>query len=164
MPAFKGHTTGTTDTAWDGPAQKTKVRSDEKRAYYGKIFAWYDPDADEGNKSDYKFIHHQVAENGDPGDANTNGCSAGIGVLNGGRGGTKIPEADRQGVYDHLAKHIRDAGKEPPDLTADYADTADARLSNFEYGEILRRATAEAWAILPTALQALLAIPAHLDR
>lgn len=171
MPAFRAHETGTTDEPWDGPMMKTRVRSGEERAYYGKIFAWYDPDADEGNKSDYKFIHHMCSMDGEPGDANTNGCSAGIGVLNGGRGGTNIPEADRQEVYDHLAKHIRDAGKEPPELAGEFAtapsgppqsghgQTQRHREIEVEYGEVLRRASAEAWAILPTALPGLLAVP-----
>ncbi|MGE5193882.1 MAG: signal peptide peptidase SppA [Deltaproteobacteria bacterium] len=165
MPAFKSHTTGTTDVAWDGPEQKTKVRSGENRAYYGKIYAWYDPGADEGNKSDYKFIHHMVGADGTPGDANTNGCSAGIGILNGGRTGTTIPDADRRGVYDHLAKHIRDAGKEPPELQSAVSDqqsavsgqqSADA-IGVMGRGEIMRLAALEPWAILPTALQQMLA-------
>jgi ATP-dependent Clp protease, protease subunit len=116
MPAFKSHTTATVDTSWDGPGNKTNAKIGENRAYYGKIFAWYDPDMPEDQKGTYKFIHHEVAADGTPGAANTVGCSTGIGVLNGGMGGTTIPEADRQGVYDHLAKHIIDAGKEAPPL------------------------------------------------
>jgi hypothetical protein len=45
-------------------------------------------------------------------------CSAGIAVLNGGRGGTSIPDDDVSGVYAHLAKHITDADLEAPELTA----------------------------------------------
>ncbi len=37
-------------------------------------------------------------------------------MLNGGRGGTTIPETDRRGVWEHLAAHLRDADLEPPDL------------------------------------------------
>jgi hypothetical protein len=40
-------------------------------------------------------------------------CSATIGALHGARGGTVIPGADRRGVYDHVAAHLRDAGMEP---------------------------------------------------
>jgi signal peptide peptidase SppA len=77
---------------------------------------------------------------GDVGPANLTACSQGIGVLNGGRTGTTIPDSDRQGVYDHLAKHLSDAGREPPalaqaetDLQAaasglSFADSADEAL------------------------------------
>ena len=35
-------------------------------------------------------------------------------ILAGARGGTELPEADRKGVYRHLAKHYDEFGKEPP--------------------------------------------------
>ena len=50
------------------------------------------------------------------GPANVKACISGIGILNGGRGGADIPAADREGVYRHLAMHLRDAGREPPEL------------------------------------------------
>lgn len=124
MPAVPKHKTATVDSPWDGPANKTRVRAGENQGYYEKIYAWRETGADLTLKGSWKFIHHEVAANGDPGAANTVGCSAGIAVLNGGRGGTTIPAADRQGVYDHLAKHIQDAGKEAPplqDLAPSYA-------------------------------------------
>jgi hypothetical protein len=43
-------------------------------------------------------------------------CSSGIAILNGGRTGTTIPSADREGVYRHLAAHLKDAGKDAPEL------------------------------------------------
>ena len=153
MPAFKPHETQVVDVAWDAGAQKTKVRSGEKRAYYAQIYAWYDPNADEGNKSDYKFIHHEVSANGDPGDAVTKACTLGIGVLNGGMGGTNIPGADRQGVYDHLAEHLRDGGREPPEL-----QSFDEHAVDHTHTELLRHvAMSEPWAMWPVALRALLA-------
>lgn len=81
-----------------------------------KAYAWVDPDGDPGAKSSYKFIHHEVKAGGDVGPANVKACTSGIGVLNGGRGGADIPKSDRQGIYRHLARHLRDAGDEPPDL------------------------------------------------
>lgn len=116
MPAIPRHETGTTDAAWDGPEMETRVRSDEDYDYYRRIYAWYDPDGDRTVKTTYRFIHHMVSGNGEPGDANIRACQTGIGVLNGGRGGTTIPDADRQGVYNHLARHLRDADIEPPEL------------------------------------------------
>jgi hypothetical protein len=41
-----------------------------------------------------------------------------IGALHGGRGGADIPDTDRQGVYDHVAKHLTDGGQQPPALAA----------------------------------------------
>jgi len=116
MPAIRSHSTETSERPWDGPAQVRKAKSGESESYYANIFAWREPDADEGAKSSYKFVHHFVSPNGTPGAASTRGCSAGVAVLNGGRGGTTIPMADRRGVYNHLARHLRDAGKEVPDL------------------------------------------------
>jgi len=160
MPAFKSHSTGTTDVAWDAGANEKRVRQDESRAYYGRIYAWYDPDGDEGAKSTYKFIHHMVGANGDPGDANAVACSAGIAVLNGARGGTKIPQADRQGVYDHLAKHLRDADKEPPELKKlGLGEFTDQHAEILRHEEMRVHVASEIWAILPTWLQASLSRP-----
>jgi hypothetical protein len=114
--ALPTHETPTTDAAWDGPANEARARSGEDEAYYKRIYAWRDPDSDSGVKSSYRFIHHTVGSDGTPGAANIRGCQTGIGVLNGGRGGTTIPDADRQGVYNHLARHLRDAEVEPPEL------------------------------------------------
>jgi hypothetical protein len=116
--ALGSHSTATTDAAWDGPANEARARSGEGAAYYKRIFAWRDPDGDPAVKSSYKFVHHMVAEDGAPGAANIRGCQSAIGVLNGGRGGTTIPDSDRQGVWNHLAKHLRDADLEPPELKA----------------------------------------------
>ena len=116
MPAFKAHSTVTVDQPWDAGANEKRARSGEKRDYYGRIYGWYDPQGKEGAKGTYKFPHHEVAADGTPGAANTNGCSAAIGVLNGGRGGSDIPAADRAGVHAHLARHLKDGKKEVPPL------------------------------------------------
>jgi hypothetical protein len=78
------------------------------------VYAWVDPDGDPEAKSSYKFPHHH----GVSGPANIRACLAGIAALNGGRGGADIPEADRKAVYNHLAAHLRDADREPPELRA----------------------------------------------
>lgn len=115
--AIASHKTGTSDANFDGPAQVTNLSTDAGAATYRKAFAWSDPNADPDTKADYRFIHHFVSAAGDVGDASTAGCSAGIAVLNGGRGATTIPEGDKQGVWDHLASHLRDAGRTPPPLS-----------------------------------------------
>lgn len=106
------------DGAWDGPGNTANLSSDAKAATLRKAFAWVDPTANADTKGAYKFIHHEVSADGTVGDANYKACSAGIAVLNGGRGGANIPDADRQGVYDHLASHIKYAKKVPPALNS----------------------------------------------
>jgi hypothetical protein len=41
-----------------------------------------------------------------------------VAALNGGRGGADIPSADRQGIYDHVAKHYKDNDLEAPELAS----------------------------------------------
>lgn len=115
--AVRSHDTPTTDTAWDGPAAEARVRTGETPDYYRRIYAWQDDEGDPAVKSSWKFIHHEGSGDGTPGAANLTACSTGIGVLNGARGGTAIPDGDLQGVYDHLARHLRDGGLEPPPAT-----------------------------------------------
>ncbi len=116
MPAIAVHHTETSTGGWDGPANEARLKTDGSEAYYRSAFAWQDPDGDPETKSAYKFIHHEVDGDGNVGPANVRACSTGIGVLNGGRGGTSIPASDRRGVWRHLAAHIEDAGEEPPEL------------------------------------------------
>jgi hypothetical protein len=116
--AIASHSTGTSDETWDGPAMKARLSNDAGAATYRKAFAWQDPDGDPDAKATYKFIHHMVSVEGAVGAANMTGCSSAIGVLNGGRGGTKIPTDDRKGVYNHLARHLKDGDREPPELKA----------------------------------------------
>lgn len=116
MPAIPSHKTPTSDGPWDGPANEARLKTDQNYAYYRRAYAWRDPEGDEGNKATYKFIHHEVDGDGNPGAANVRACITGIAVLNGARGGTTIPRDDYQGVYNHLAAHLRDADTEPPEL------------------------------------------------
>lgn len=111
--------TPTSEEPWDGPANRKNLPSPLPVETAREAFAWIDESrVEDGNipKDGCKFIHHLVAEDGAVGDADVQACTTGIGVLNGEMQGTTIPDADRQGVYDHLAKHLEDAGKEPPEL------------------------------------------------
>jgi signal peptide peptidase SppA len=147
MPAFRSHKTAVSDQPWDGPANKTRVRSGEKRVYYGRIFAGYDSEGNEGAKETYHFIHHEVAEDGTPGPANLTACSSGIGTLNGGRGGTTIPAADRPGYHAHLASHLKDGKKEVPPLKSQVVTSYPLLAASF-FGKC--------WAILPSKLDEML--------
>lgn len=114
--AISSHSTATSTGAWDGATAWSRLPA-AKAALRGAT-AWNDPDADEATKAAYKFIHHEVAADGTVGAANLTACSTGIGVLNGGRAGTTIPDSDRKGVWNHLAAHLRSADKDVPELKA----------------------------------------------
>jgi len=88
------------DAEWDAGAEVSKADVDDLKV----MCAWMDsenPDI----KSSYKFPHHK-ASGQHP--VVFRACAAAIAVLNGARGGANIPSADRKGVYNHVAKHIRD--------------------------------------------------------
>lgn len=112
--AIPSHSTPTSDAAWDGPANEAKIPNDAGAAVLRRMFAWVDPDGDPDAKASYKFIHHEWDDG--PGAANMQACMTGISVLNGARGGTTIPEADMLGVHVHLARHMRDGDRTPPEM------------------------------------------------
>lgn len=111
---IRAHSTETSERRWSGPRAEKKL-GDANDKTLRKAYAWVDCDGDPSTKSAYKFIHHEVKGQA-VGAANVRAASTGIGVLNGGRGGADVPAADRKGIYNHLARHLRDAGKEPPPL------------------------------------------------
>jgi HK97 family phage prohead protease len=108
--------TATSDASWDGPVNQTRLKAGENLEYYRSAFAWEDANGNPLAKTGYKFIHHEISESGEVGPANIEACRSAIAVLNGARTGLTIPEADRKGVYDHLAAHLKDAGIEAPAL------------------------------------------------
>jgi hypothetical protein len=111
---IRSHHTDTVDKDWSGPSAESRLESE--RSELREAHAWAEPGEDDDRKATYKFIHHEVGRDGEVGPANVKACISGIGVLNGARGGSDIPDADREGVYRHLATHLRDAGKEPAEL------------------------------------------------
>jgi HK97 family phage prohead protease len=114
--AVGSHSTATDDGAWDGPANEKKLTDELTESTAKAMYAWRDPDGDPSAKSSWKFPHHFVGEGGKPGAASIKACQAGIGILNGSRGGSSIPDEDAKAVWTHLAKHLRDAGVDPHEL------------------------------------------------
>lgn len=92
----------------DGSGDKDKI--DWKK--YAQAFAWYD-DKDPENFGSYKLPHHDVKDGKFV--VVWRGVAAAMAALLGARGGVRIPESDRKKVYNHLAKHYREFGKEPPE-------------------------------------------------
>lgn len=116
--AIGPHETPISEESWDGPANEARLPSGEgAEAALREAHAWVDPEGDPETKGSYKFIHHEIAEDGSVGAANMTACSSAIGVLNGGRGGSSIPDEDREGVHRHLAGHMMDADREVPPLS-----------------------------------------------
>jgi hypothetical protein len=108
--AIASHSTDTSDAPWSGPRNEAAYPAEA--AALRKAHAWKDPEGDPDAKATYKFNHHFAAG----GAASTRACSAGIAILNGGRGGANIPDSDRVGVHRHLAKHLTDADMNAPPL------------------------------------------------
>lgn len=119
--AVSPHSTETSDGPWNGPAAEKALPSPMPVATARAAYAYIDDGAIKDGqvpKTGARFIHHEVSADGTPGPANVKACQSGIGVLNGGRGGTTVPGNGQQGVYDHLAAHLRDAGLEAPPMEA----------------------------------------------
>ena len=108
MPPIPYKKTGTKGGSWDAGENEKNLKSDESDLR--DCFAWVDPDGNKDAKASYKFPHHFVDADGGVGDASTKGCQSAVAVLNGGMGGADIPDGDKQGVYDHVAHHLKDAG------------------------------------------------------
>ena len=112
--AIPVHDTATTDVSWDGGAAVSAMPNDDETAYK-EMFAYVNPESDPETKGAYKFPHHEFS-GGSVGAANMRACTSIIAILNGGMGGADIPDADRQGIWNHAASHLRDGDKEPPEL------------------------------------------------
>ena len=112
---IRSHSTGTSTHSWAGPRMETKL-GDAPAKVLRRAYAWVDPEGDPDVKASYKFIHHEVGPGTEVGLANVKACTSGIGILNGARGGADVPDAHRKGIYNHLARHLRDAHEEPATL------------------------------------------------
>lgn len=116
--AIKPHDTKVSDGAWDAVAAVKGISANASVSDLRSMYAWVDPEADPEAKSSYRFPHHTGVD----GPASVRACIKGIAALNGARGGASVPEADRKGVYNHLAAHLRDADREPPELRSGSGD------------------------------------------
>jgi hypothetical protein len=98
------------DAEWDNGKERAAADVEDLKV----MCAWVEDDGGE-NKGDYKFAHHHQSDKA----VNKRACSSTIGVLNGARGGTIIPDEDRSGVYAHAKKHlVTDFGVPSADVPA----------------------------------------------
>lgn len=109
--AIRPHEVEVTTKQWDPKEVAALIDGDAPIADLRSMHAWVNPNDDPEKKSAYEFLHHH----GPFGEANLRACYLGIAQLNKGHG---VPDEDRQAVYAHLASHIRDGDREPPELRA----------------------------------------------
>ena len=95
-------------TTWDAGIQVGKAEPKDLKI----MCTWYDS-SEPDKKGSYKLPHHRCG-NGYP--VVWNGVKAAMGALMGARGGVDIPDADRKGVYNHLAKHYKQWDKDVPEF------------------------------------------------
>lgn len=96
------------DEPWDGPKEVREADVEDLRI----MCAWYDetkPDV----KQSYKLPHHKASGQHA---VVWRGVAAAMAALLGARGGVDIPDSDRKGVYNHLAKEYKRFDKEPPEF------------------------------------------------
>jgi hypothetical protein len=103
--------------------------------------AWYDSDNPDV-KSSYKLPHHHASGNHA---VVWRGVAAAMAALLGARGGVDIPDSDKEGVYNHLAKHYKDFDKEPPEFHKEYKDDDEIYKAcglepEVKYGRVLSEA------------------------
>lgn len=104
---FKDLGTADPDEAWD--AGKEVAAADVKDL---KIMcAWFDSE-DADSKGAYKLPHHRQGDK----KAVWNGVRPVMGAILGARGGVNIPDGDRKGAYNHIAKHYKQFDKEVPEF------------------------------------------------
>lgn len=96
------------DTSWDGGRQVAAAEVEDLQV----MCAWVDAE-NADTKGAYKLPHHEA---GGQHATIWHGVTAAMGALMGARGGVDIPASDRQGVYNHLARHYREFDREPPAL------------------------------------------------
>lgn len=114
---------------WDAPAlgdftdESMEALDDDEKMRIAAHFAW-SANLPPMKYEDLKLPHHAATRRG-VGKAVWRGVTAAMAALFGARGGVNIPQNDIPDVYDHLAKHYRQFGQEPPVLES----------VNYEYGK-----------------------------
>lgn len=96
------------DTDWSGSAQIAAASVEDLAV----MCAWVDEENPD-TKGAYKLPHHLAT---DQHSLVWRGLTAAMGALLGARGGVDIPDNERRGVYNHLAKHYAEFDETPPEF------------------------------------------------
>jgi hypothetical protein len=92
---------------WDAGGEVAKAEVADLKL----MCTWFDS-VNADNKGAYKLPHHKT----DGHKAVWRGVAAAMAALLGARGGVQIPDSDKKGVYNHLAKHYAQFDKEVPEF------------------------------------------------
>lgn len=95
------------EDVWEAAKEVREADTDDLKI----MCTWYnaeEPDI----KTSYKLPHHKASGY----KVVWRGVAAAMGALLGARGGVQIPDNDRKGVYNHLARHYKEFDKEPPEF------------------------------------------------
>jgi HK97 family phage prohead protease len=117
---YADHGTADEGTSWSAPTlgsfteQSWGDLSSSQRRRIAAHYTWAASMPPE-NFGDLKLPHHQASTSG-VGSAVWRGVAAAMGRLL--QAGTQIPDSDKRGCYNHLAKHYRQFDKEPPEFRA----------------------------------------------
>ena len=109
---ISSHLTAWVEDAWDANLMRGRIKGGA--AQLRQAHAWVDENGDPEARSSYRYLHHQVDRNGKTGPANIRAVTSSLSGLNARR--SAIPENDRRAVYNHLARHLREAGRKPSEL------------------------------------------------
>ena len=116
VPKFQDLPLADRDRDWDGDAAEKRVRKwakaeDEPNEKYRDTHLWYDSDKPE-NFGSYKLLIADVVD----GKLKVvpRGVMAAGAIVDGARGGVKLPSSDVSKVKSHLAKYYSKMGDEPP--------------------------------------------------
>jgi hypothetical protein len=104
------------EVAWDAAAEQAACWDAGDLPRYQRMHTWYDSAAPD-LKGSYKLPHHQ----NDGMKAVWRGVTAAAAVLQGGRGGADIPEADQDAVKAHIARHYQQWDEVAPWLSEEEA-------------------------------------------
>ena len=104
------------DREWDGAAAEKRVRAwagaeDEPNEKYRDAHVWYDADKSD-NFTAYKLLIADVVDGKIK--AVPRGFMAAAAVMQGSRGGVKLPKKDVDRVKSHLAKYYAKLQEDPP--------------------------------------------------
>ncbi len=116
VTAFQDLPMADRDLEWDGHAAEQRVRSwagaeDEPNAKYRDAHLWYDVE-NKDNFTAYKLLIADVVDGKLR--AVPRGVMAAGNVVQGGRGGVNVPDADVGRLKTHLAKYYEKMGDEAP--------------------------------------------------
>ena len=116
MTSFQDLPLAERDREWDGDAAEKRVREwagaeDGPNEKYRDAHVWYDADKKD-NFTAYKLLVADVVDGRLR--AVPRGVMAAGNVMQGARGGVKIPERDMDRVRSHLAKYYKKMDRTPP--------------------------------------------------